>query len=135
MGPLLQIRWLNAFTWSKVTRFTKLPTWADLAREAADLFKIPQDRVNVAIVEEETEPVFFTNQEQLDRFFEKLDKSKTVKLVVQDSNHPDRECGLRFMLTSINTLTSPISHGSVPPFISTGITYLFLLYINQLQSL
>jgi hypothetical protein len=79
----------NAST--KLAYFSKAPSWEDLTSKITHLFNIPSDRVDVAFVEKDEQPITLTNEGELQDLYKWL-PSELIKLVVQDTSSPDSEC-------------------------------------------
>src|SRR5215471_9540080 len=98
---------------TKVVTFDGLPPWQDLASRISGIYDIPQDRVELALIDE-GDVVPYRGQRDLEEFYDAFyNPDKINKLVVQNVDDPDRE----YVIVSGQILAHPACSAVVVPFV------------------
>jgi hypothetical protein len=116
---------------TKVVTFDGLPRWQDLASRISGIYKIPQDRVELALIDG-GDVVPYRDQEDLEQFYNAFYNPDNInKLVVQNVDDPDRE----YVVVSGQILAHPAYPAIVVPFVCDNASTLTLRFprITQLD--
>jgi len=95
---VVKLKTTNASESARLAHFYGPPSWPDLSSKVAEMFGVPLQDVCFAYVDKARVSVTLRNDQDLQHFYQSLESSEEIKLVVQDLRAPDGESAFKHLL-------------------------------------